>query len=192
MFLDSWKLRARPLESDVKPFEVEVCFEKTGGIALMGRGRALDGDYFVQADISAINLKIYDMADPSAPINGASGQDLTVSAVVFNSLQTSDPRWTKDSTGYNFLYVTTVGQLPAGGSEQLSDEQALGEALILGLRTSDGVPSHLLERRVAAAPALAGTLQAWQDRGLLSRQNGSARLTEAGFLLSDALFVELL
>ncbi len=35
-------------------------------------------------------------------------------------------------------------------------------------------------------------LDAWRERGLLAERNGRARLTEAGFLLSDALFTELL
>jgi len=32
----------------------------------------------------------------------------------------------------------------------------------------------------------------WRERGLLETRGGRARLTEAGFLLSDALFVDLL
>jgi hypothetical protein len=32
----------------------------------------------------------------------------------------------------------------------------------------------------------------WEEAGLLRRDSGRAVLTESGFLLSDALFVELL
>jgi hypothetical protein len=35
-------------------------------------------------------------------------------------------------------------------------------------------------------------LDAWRERGLLTEQHGRVHLTEAGFLLSDALFTELL
>jgi len=35
-------------------------------------------------------------------------------------------------------------------------------------------------------------LAAWTERGLLVTEGGRARLTEPGFLLSDALFMELL
>ena len=40
-----------------------------------------------------------------------------------------------------------------------------------------------------AAPAV---LDAWRERALLAERDGRVRLTEAGFLLSDALFTELL
>ena len=39
---------------------------------------------------------------------------------------------------------------------------------------------------------LPDVLDAWRERGLLDERDGRARLTEAGFLLSDALFTELL
>jgi coproporphyrinogen III oxidase-like Fe-S oxidoreductase len=35
-------------------------------------------------------------------------------------------------------------------------------------------------------------LDAWRERGLLAEGSGRVRLTEAGFLLSDTLFAELL
>jgi hypothetical protein len=35
-------------------------------------------------------------------------------------------------------------------------------------------------------------LDAWRERALLAERDGRVRLTEAGFLLSDALFTELL
>jgi coproporphyrinogen III oxidase-like Fe-S oxidoreductase len=35
-------------------------------------------------------------------------------------------------------------------------------------------------------------LAEWEARGLLTRDGGRVRLSEAGFLLSDALFIELL
>jgi coproporphyrinogen III oxidase-like Fe-S oxidoreductase len=65
--------------------------------------------------------------------------------------------------------------------------------LILGLRLAEGVPLVWLEERVAREPQrLPRLLESWQARGLLAMDAGRTRLTEAGFLLSDALFVELL
>lgn len=82
--------------------------------------------------------------------------------------------------------------LPVETAERLTPSQRLAERLILGLRTSDGVPAAWLAERVAGEPALARRIEAWQAAGHLRVDADRARLTEAGFLLSDALFVDLL
>jgi oxygen-independent coproporphyrinogen-3 oxidase len=85
------------------------------------------------------------------------------------------------------------GALPLLTHEVLTERQALAEQLILGLRTSDGVTSERLAERCALERGrLPDVLAAWRERGLLVEQGGRVRLTEAGFLLSDALFTELL
>jgi oxygen-independent coproporphyrinogen-3 oxidase len=83
-------------------------------------------------------------------------------------------------------------RLPVDQHEQITERQRAGERLILGLRTSDGVPASWLAARAAAAPPLGPLLEEWQKRDLLLLGPERARLSEAGFLLSDALFVELL
>jgi putative oxygen-independent coproporphyrinogen III oxidase len=84
-------------------------------------------------------------------------------------------------------------QLPLGSHEILTARQRLAERLILGLRTRDGIPWEWIEERIALeAGGLRDRLTAWRERGLLVEEAGRASLTEAGFLLSDALFVELL
>jgi putative oxygen-independent coproporphyrinogen III oxidase len=82
--------------------------------------------------------------------------------------------------------------LPLETFERLDARQRLGERLILGLRTSDGIPEAWLNERAADDRPLQTKLAAWEERALLRRQDGRVSLTEAGFLLSDALFVELL
>jgi oxygen-independent coproporphyrinogen-3 oxidase len=92
-------------------------------------------------------------------------------------------------------YCTLVeaGTLPLQSHEVLTERQALAERLILGLRTSDGIPAERLAERCALERGrLPEVLDAWRERGLLTEGNGRVRLTEAGFLLSDALFTELL
>ncbi|MEK7372142.1 MAG: hypothetical protein AAB265_11890, partial [candidate division NC10 bacterium] len=65
--------------------------------------------------------------------------------------------------------------------------------LILGLRLADGVTDSWLAERVALQPRhLAAQLDSWRERCLLVSAGGRSRLTEAGFLLSDTLFTELL
>jgi len=83
-------------------------------------------------------------------------------------------------------------RLPIDTSERLTERQALGERLILGLRTVDGVPATDLVLRTADDATLARRVETWRERGLLRVDGGRARLSEEGFLLSDALFVELL
>jgi coproporphyrinogen III oxidase-like Fe-S oxidoreductase len=64
--------------------------------------------------------------------------------------------------------------------------------LILGLRISDGIPAALLETRLEGDSRLRRLVDEWRARTLLIDTGDRVRLTEAGFLLSDALFVELL
>src|SRR5574342_192235 len=85
------------------------------------------------------------------------------------------------------------GELPVGTHETLSPRQRMAERPILGLRLGDGVPAEWLEERAALEPArLPATLAAWRERGLVVEREGRVCLTEAGFLLSDARFIELL
>jgi len=66
------------------------------------------------------------------------------------------------------------------------------ERLILGLRLADGLPRAWLDERLAGDAALARRLAAWRENGFLVDRGPNVALTEAGFLVSDALFVELL
>ena len=85
------------------------------------------------------------------------------------------------------------GEPPVGTHETLTPRQRMAERLILGLRLGDGVPAAWLDERAALGPArLQATLAAWRERGLVVEREGRVCLTEAGFLLSDALFIDLL
>jgi oxygen-independent coproporphyrinogen-3 oxidase len=84
------------------------------------------------------------------------------------------------------------GVLPVDTSERLTPAQRVAERLILGLRTSDGIPTAWLAERAAGEVPLTGRLADWRNDGLLVDADGRSRLSEAGFLLSDALFVDLL
>jgi oxygen-independent coproporphyrinogen-3 oxidase len=85
-----------------------------------------------------------------------------------------------------------AGTLPVDTHERLTTAQRQAERLILGLRTSDGVPTAALRERAAGDAALARRLDDWRRTGRLLDDDGRTRLSEAGFLLSDALFVDLL
>ncbi len=91
-------------------------------------------------------------------------------------------------------YAATLaaGHLPLDTWERLTPRQRLAERLILGLRTSDGVPRGWLDERLADDARLARLVSDWEQAGWLRRGPTQVALTESGFLLSDALFVELL
>jgi oxygen-independent coproporphyrinogen-3 oxidase len=85
------------------------------------------------------------------------------------------------------------GEAPLDTHERLTPRQALGERLILGLRLAEGIPAAWLDERLRLEPGrLAARLGEWRDGGLLVPAGDRVRLTEAGFLVSDALFAELL
>jgi len=84
------------------------------------------------------------------------------------------------------------GALPVASAEQLTPRQRLAERLILGLRTADGVPRAWLEPRLDGERDLRRRIETWRAQALLVDTGDRVRLTEGGFLLSDALFVELL
>lgn len=78
------------------------CF-KGESPALMARVLGNAGTAITQASLTAINLYVYRTSDLTTDL--ASGASLTIASVVYDTLQTADPRWTEDSTGYNFLYL---------------------------------------------------------------------------------------
>jgi oxygen-independent coproporphyrinogen-3 oxidase len=92
-------------------------------------------------------------------------------------------------------YATLLerGQAPVDARERLTPRQELGERLILGLRLAEGIPAEWLAERVALEPgALPARLHEWRAGGLLLEGDGRVRLSEAGFLVSDTLFADLL
>ena len=84
-----------------------------------------------------------------------------------------------------YCAMLEAGSLPLGTHEVLTAGQRKAEKVILGLRLADGVPLAWLED---ARPLV----ETWASLGLLEVASDRCRLTEAGFLLSDSLFVHLL
>lgn len=72
------------------------------GHTLMARILGNAGTPITQATLSGITYTIRDL---TAQTTVASAQALTVSSVVYDSLQQEDPRWDLDAAGYNFLAV---------------------------------------------------------------------------------------
>src|SRR5207244_118108 len=75
-----------------------------------------------------------------------------------------------------------AGALPVGREEQLTAEEQRMEALLLGLRVSDGVPVGLLDpTRVAFLVS----------DGLAQRRHGRVALTDRGMLLANEVILAL-
>jgi len=76
----------------------------------MARVLDWDGSVIAQVDISTVTYAIYVLTDQApdtrTAVTGHAGS-LTVSDVIFNTLQTDD-RWTEDDTGYNFRHTPII------------------------------------------------------------------------------------
>ncbi len=78
--------------------------------SLMSRVVGSDAVALTQSDIASIAYTIWDLDDTAASVaDGA----LDAANVVFDTLQTSDARWTADSDGYNFLWSAAGSLFPA-------------------------------------------------------------------------------
>ncbi len=83
------------------------------GALFLARVSIWDGSNAQQADVTSIAYALYDL-DSTTPETAVGSGALTVSAVVFDTLQT-DAVWTKDSTGYNFKHAIPAADLANGG-----------------------------------------------------------------------------
>lgn len=103
-----------------------------------------------------------------------------------------DLRWVNARATARYCSLVEAGRLPAESWERLTPRQALAERLILGLRTAEGVPTAVLAARLAGDTKLRRLVAEWEAVGWLEHAQGRVRLTEAGVLRSDGLFVHLL
>lgn len=91
------------------PITRAAMFEDSSS-TFMCRMLASDGSAAQQADVTSIAYSVYDRTGGAVVISGT----LTVSSVVFDTLQTGAP-WTLDSTGYNFKATLAATAYPTGG-----------------------------------------------------------------------------
>jgi hypothetical protein len=98
------------------------------GVTLMGRILGQNGEPVTQATLSAIAYTVRDLTDGTTTVSSTA---LTVSEVIYDDLQTADPRWTRDSEshpgpddawGYNFLAT-----LPAGLFDDYDQDEDTAE-----------------------------------------------------------------
>lgn len=90
------------------PNDVNVI--EDSGVRWMARVLGQSGSAIVQADVSSIAYSVYDKSDTTTATTTGT---LTVSDVIYNTLQT-DSRWGKDATGYNFGWNVPASIFAAG------------------------------------------------------------------------------
>lgn len=82
------------------------------GVTLMARVRGNAGSLITQASFSSISFTVRDLTNGTTIVSGVA---LTISSVVFNTLQQGDPSWDKDSSinlgkdgSYGYNFKTTI------------------------------------------------------------------------------------
>ena len=91
-------------------FRHSIIWEDSG-YTVLARILGHDGSEVQQADVSTIAWTISESTDPATVV--ASGT-LSVAAVIYDTLQTSDDRWSRDTTGFNFAAPMAATSVPSG------------------------------------------------------------------------------
>jgi len=92
-------------------------------------------------------------------------------------------------------YLAGEGLPAAIDVEQLDEDGRVGETLMLGLRLLDGIALDEVDQLLALGrrgEARARAIERLVAGGLLSRGDGSLRLTSRGLLMADSVISELL
>ncbi len=102
-------------------------------------------------------------------------------------------RWTNPRRFSDYEAAARAG-FPPPAAEPYDPDRRAGEALVFGLRTAEGVDLAALAARYgdAVIGAREGALAQAARFGLAFRDGTRVRLTAAGFLIADELFVDLL
>ncbi len=100
-------------------------------------------------------------------------------------------RWWNHRSLDRYIGMVNAGLPPIGGTEILTREQVLLEALYLGMRTREGIDlERFAERYGCDLITEKGTaLRALQEQGLITIQDGRLRPTRAGLAVSDSVSV---
>jgi hypothetical protein len=88
-------------------------FEQSGATVFARILNPETGNPIVQADVSSISYKVFKVNNGGLPSQEGS---ITVASVIFDTLQTNDPRWTFDQAGYNFAWSVPASFFAEGGS----------------------------------------------------------------------------
>lgn len=93
---------------------IETKAFEDNSLFIMARIRNHAGENLQQADLNGVTCQVYD--DTDELVNSPT---ITVAGTVYDALQTTDPRWEADSTGYNFAFMVPAASFPSGGESYL-------------------------------------------------------------------------
>lgn len=102
-------------------------------------------------------------------------------------------RWWNTWRGEDYARCVIEGVSCQAGSEEITPEKAWIEAVMLGLRLREGIALDALEGPPigTAEPPIRSKWYSLRRRGLLELVDGRLRLTPEGFLVADAVTLEL-
>ena len=113
---------------------------RNGSLTMLARVVGADAADITQSDISTATYSVYllDDEDPDSrtAITGHEDESITVSALIYDTLQTDD-LWSVDTTGYNFAHVldvSTYDAFPVAGAEYLVEFKltpATGQVIVV-------------------------------------------------------------
>ena len=103
-------------------------------------------------------------------------------------------RWSNERSWHRYQERAGAGLPVSGPGEALAGREALGEALMLGLRLRDGVELAQMARRYGLDPrsVFGEEIERFKSWELLEEKEGVLRLTRRGLLLSNNVFAEII
>jgi oxygen-independent coproporphyrinogen-3 oxidase len=97
-------------------------------------------------------------------------------------------RWWNIDETEEYIFRIKERQGVIDGAEDLMREDAILEAIFLGLRRSEGIEVENFIRRFGLSPMECLPMKRLQDRGLIKIDGGLLGLTDEGLILSDEVF----
>lgn len=102
-------------------------------------------------------------------------------------------RWWTKKLPRDYIEAVSTSASTTAGEETLVGDQRAGEALMLGLRLVSGVDENAFAERFGDAfSSRAGELESLEASGLIERNGGRMRLTDAATLLANEVLCRLL
>jgi putative oxygen-independent coproporphyrinogen III oxidase len=105
----------------------------------------------------------------------------------------SGQRWSNEKNPARYMALVQKNRQAVVDREEIDCAKAAGEFMFLGLRMTEGISTQLFSSRFGKPPVdFYPQIQDWLEEDLLVEKAGRLRFTQKGFLLANAIFVELM